>query len=177
MELNSPKPTAKAFGGVAFGARAQREPSPRSRRLRAWSLTRLAGEGASPSPCRAALVLPLGQPGKPPCGMPNAAALRQTRCARWSVLAAGQQGALGARHCPLIDLFRFTPQFFPVCLFCDGSQPPDWGKGALRPAPRSPHPVAFGAAASGLLRAGPCPNQGAVSFCRTANVKELGRKN
>lgn len=116
MELNSPKPTANTFGGVAFGARAQREPSPRSRP---------SGLGPSPGSRGRLFSHPLARSACPPLNCParrerhaktNTAALRQARCARWSVwprtTCRAPHGALGARHSPQIDLSRFLPSFF-----------------------------------------------------------------
>ncbi len=109
------------------------------------------------------------------------------------VVSAGRWPARGARRAPLpqIDLSRFTPQFFHVCLSCECNSVRGLCKRLSRHKPRlsSPcrHFVPQGSPAaiystSASLRVvttfptslckAPEPN----SFIHTANVKKLGRK-
>jgi hypothetical protein len=184
---------AEAFGAGGFAAR-------------------LSGFARSPfwsPPCRVPILFPRGgrlhhPPGALRLPSPlktraqqaaklhaNTAALRQARCARWSVLAGGQQGALGARHSPQINLFRFTPQFFHVCLPCECNSVRGLCKRLSRHKPRlsSPcrHFVPQGSPAAIYSTSAPlrvvttfptslCKDPEPNSFIHTANAKKLGRK-
>jgi hypothetical protein len=92
----------------------------------------------------------------PPLGLrfltQTAAALRRARCARFSVLAEGQQKALGARRPPVRVLpLNSVPSPSLFTSEGDRNQAAPTGKGEASP---SPHPVpASGAAASGLALA------------------------
>lgn len=119
-----------------------------------------------------------------------AAKLAELVVSAW-VASRTRQGALGARHFPQLDLFRFTPQFFRVCLSCESNSVRGLCKRLSRHKPRlsSPcrHYVPQGSPAAIYSTSAPlrvvtafptslCKVPAPNSFIHTANAKKLGRK-